>query len=270
MKSRQPILGSLLWITVLFLLGALITISAFMLLVPPERRGTGFFLALTAICAAEFVGFAWTANYFLSLRSDFRVSGATQILIHLLIVGWFVITVLFSLVMAPASSAQGDPSWTRWVIVIYVALTFLYFVAAIALYSRDATLQAVDRLTQGERQELQVRVGDVDRAVLAIRNWAKQAPDQSAAADRLVKRLDGIRTGLQYAPPAKAGAMEESGPRSVQAVNAQIGKQLEELGACVAGFGGSADAASRSAGAVGGILDQIDSLLEQRQQLLLS
>jgi len=260
----QPVFGTLLWLSIVFLLAVWLTTAVFLVMTTGPLT-FGFYLWLAIVCAAEFVFFVWTANYAVGLRLG-RRAGAVLVMIHMLIGVWLLLTILMALLWGAVS--QGEYNST--LAVVYGLLTFLFFLAATTLYARDMAVQAEDRLTQRQRVELQVRVADVDDLCQQLRTWAAAHDDQLAAADRLVKRLEGIRTGLDFAPPGKIGTLEEDDARNVQEFNVQIASALEEMKSRLTELRTRPQNTPDPLGGLVGVVDRLDSLLRRRQQFLLT
>lgn len=264
--SRQPVAGAIIWwIAVMFGLAELITITIFHVTVSPECWNTQFYLWMCAVLAAEFVVFAWTANYALAARYGRGAqSGAVLIQLHLMALAWLVLTIALA-VVATSPTSQG--SYTLGI--VYAILTFFFLLGGSALFFKDLALRREDRVTQAQRVELQVRVGDVEQFCQDLRGWTARNPAQLVAVDRLVKRLEGIRTSLDFAPPGKSGTLEEGRNRDVFDLNAEIAAAADtfrnELQPLLAGSG---DPAGRLA-ALDATAGSIESLLRRRQQRLL-
>ncbi len=265
--KNQPVAGTLVWTSVLFLLASLIIVAIFLTAVPPSGRNTGFYVWLATLCMATFVCFAWTTNYTISRRTGRRASGAVMVMVHFLIVLWFIITVILAFVGAKWSAESGR--YTDTLGLMYAALTFMFLLGASALYRRDLAVQQEDRVTQVQRVRLQVHTEEVNQVCYDLRKWANENADHTVAVDRLVKKLEGVRTSLDFSPPGKIGTLEESDGRNVHEINNKIVTVLEELKSRLAELQrGSSDPAERLAG-IDNITNRIESLLRQRQQQLL-
>jgi hypothetical protein len=60
------VIGYIVWLAIMCLVGVAITVALFLELVPLAKRGDGFYLVVSMVCAAELVCFAWLVNYRLS------------------------------------------------------------------------------------------------------------------------------------------------------------------------------------------------------------
>jgi len=262
---NQPVFGTLLWLSIVFLLAVWLTTAVFLVMTTGPLT-FGFYLWLAIVCAAEFVFFVWAANYAVGLRLGRRASGAVLVTIHMMIGAWLLLTILMALVWGAV--AQGEYNST--LAVVYGVLTFLFFLAATMLYARDIAVQAEDRITQQQRVELQVRVADVDDLCQQLRTWAAAHIDQLVAADCLVKRLEGIRTNLNFAPPGKIGTLEEDDSRNVREFNTQIASALEEMKSRLAELRTRPQDTPDPLSGLDGVVDRLDSVLRRRQQFLLT
>jgi len=249
----------------MFLLAAIVTIGVFLTLVPPDERARAFYVWMAAVCTGEFLFFAWSANGAITRHVPRRLSGAVQMTVYALIVVWLVATIVAALIVAPPGKVQNYYADT--IAAIYAALTFLFFFAAYLLYMKDLAVQQEDRVVQADRLDLRKRVGDIENVAQALRACAQGCSDYAVPIDRLLKRLDGVRTSLDYAPPGKIGTLEEEGGRHVDVVNAKIEKEIDALLTHVAGIG--PQNAEEGIEQMTAILNQIDSLLNERKHELI-
>jgi hypothetical protein len=164
---------------------------------------------------------------------------------------------------------EGGSRFADGIAIVYAVLTFLLLFAASALYARDAAVWAEDREVRGQRIELQVRAGEVDQLCRDLRNWGAANSAHTAAVDRVAKRLDAVRTSLDFAPGGKVGTLEEGTARNVASLNAQIASALQTLKDRAADLQTRPGDAAERLGALNAGVDQIDTLLRQRQQFLL-
>ena len=262
--QNKPI-GYVVWLAVMFLAATLITTAIFLAMVPSGDRGAGFYLGLSALCAAEFVCFAWMANYRLSRHYKLRISGATQIIIHILIGIYFLVTVVFAIVLAP--SHPESEGFFNAVSLSYAALTFLLLLGASMLYARDISLQAEGAAIRAESRPLRLLETDVEQICATLRESARGGSSDAAAVDRLVKKIEALRTSLQYAPPKKSGTLDENGERSVREINKKIAGELSELSKSAADLGSGQP--GQKLGAIESTVNRIEMLLKERQQQLL-
>jgi hypothetical protein len=218
------------------------------------------------LCGGEFIIFAWTVNYGIS-RHGRGLTGATLRIIHLMMIWWFVIAL-------PLATVGGLMGWrySRWhdlVAELFAIMTFLFFVGATMIYAKDLELQAEDRATQPERVELQVWVTAVEQAGEELRRFAAEHADHVVPVDRLIKKLDALRTSLQHAPPGKFGVHEEDSGRSASQYNARIVVILEELQAKVTKACAGGEETPARLRELDELANRFESLLRQRQQFLL-
>jgi len=270
MSATKSRLTVVVWSGILYLVAVCITFSAFLLIVPFENRGTVAYMGLAAVCGAELALFAWHVNMRLLRDARQRISGAVQVTICAMIVVWFVITLVVATQMAAAKAAPPAPvtgGWVDRVIVVYSVLTFAFLVAAVALYAKDWSAQDQDKTAQLQRREMRVRVGDVDNVITAVRNHIGRNPDDAATADRMLTRLNGLRTSLDFALPAKAITPEEDGPSDLHDINVRIQGELNELVAAAAKIPENAPAAFARADSA---IERLDALLKDRQRRLLA
>jgi len=258
--------ATVFWPLLMFLMAALITIVIFLTAVSPGDRGIAFYVWMAVLCGGEFVIFAWSVNYSLS-RHGRGLSGATLRVVHWMMIWWFIFTV-------PAAITGGLSEWRfsqyhDVVAELFAIGSFLYFLGATVLCLKDLELQAEDRATQPERVELQVWATAVDQAKEELRRFGAEHPDQTVAVDRLVKKLEAVRTSLQHAPPGKIGVHEEEGGRSARQYNAQIVALIEGLQPKVASLCAGGEDAPARLRELEELANRCESLLRQRQQFLL-
>ncbi len=265
MSSKPPLVGSIVWwIAVMFGLAEIITITIFHVAVSPEHWKGAFYLWMLTVLAAEFVFFAWTANYALASRVGRRsMGGAVLIQIHMLIVAWLVITGVMAVLASPATGGSINIG------IAYAIITFLFLFGASALYLKNLAIQREERVTMPQRVELQMRVGDVEVLARDLRAWGAQNTPHLAAAERLAKKLDAVRTSLDFAPPGKRGTIEEGEAREVSDINAQIMVAAERLKTGLRELRGAPPDPDASLRSLDTLADELETLCRQRQQRLL-
>ena len=262
--ENKPI-GYIVWLAVMCLVAVSITVALFLVLVPLASRGYAFYFAVSVLCAAELVCFAWLVNYRLSRFYEIRISGATQITIHVLIGVYFLVTVIFALVLAPSPSESKG--FFDAVTLVYAASVFALLLAASMLYAKDIGLQAEGAAIRAESRPLRLLEVDVEQICMTLRDSAKASSTDPAAVDRVVKKIEALRTSLQYAPPKKPGTLEED-ERSIEDINNKINSRLKALTQSVANMGGP-DGFGEKLNALDSTVNEIEMLLKQRQQRLL-
>lgn len=294
MLSGKARLGAALGLSVAFLLVAMITIVAFLSFgaPAPSERTNVFYIWLAVACAAEFILFAWTANWLVGRQSDIRVSGAVIVIIHVMIVIWLVITLytafsvtgprrtierlqnqIEDLVSGESEELEVEESANRYndpIAFAYMILTFLFFFGAASLYAVDIIHQQRDRITQAERKQLRVRAPDAQHACVLLRKAADDHPNFAVKTDRLAKRLEGIRTNLDYAPPAKAGTIEEPGGISVADINQQITNEMDLLTKSLKALESDEGNMEATLQQLEAGISRLELLVQQRQQRLLT
>ena len=267
MANGRSARNTVVWLSVMFLAAAIITIFAFLTAVPPADRGRPFYIWMAVACAAELLFFAWTANWSISRRSPGTTTGATRVMIHVLIAVWFLITLVTAFVAT--HQRQEMSYYNDRIAIAYAALTLLFFFGSYLLYAKDLTIQREDRITQADRLELRAHVADVEKVSDSLRRLGADSPDSALVLDRLAKRLDAVRTGLDFAPPGKIGALEEDGDRHVDEINARIIGEIRELAESVRDLEAGAGPFDDRVAPVDSIVARIESSLRQRQHQLL-
>lgn len=266
MKSGISVIRVLAGISLMFALAALVTIGAFLTFVAPDERGKPFYLWLAVVCTAEFVAFAWAADTAIARQAANRLSGAVRVTIHVMIAIWLLATIAAAIFAAGPGRIQNY--YNDRLAALYAVLTFLFFFAAFQLYRRDLTAQAEDAVTQIDRSELRKYVGAIDAARDRLRQMAATSAGAGPRIDRIHKRLDALRTSLDYAPPGKLGTVEEQGGVHVDQVNADIIAEVGNLSATIEGLG--TPPADQILAEIEAAADRIESLLRERQRQLIT
>jgi len=262
--SDKPI-GYIVWLAVMCLVAVSITVALFLVLVPLASRGYAFYFAVSVLCAAELVSFAWLVNYQLSRCYEIRISGATQVTIHVLIGVYFLVTVIFALVLSPSPSESKG--FFNAVTLVYAMSVFALLLAASMLYAKDISLVAEGAEIRAESRPLRLMEVDAEQICMTLRESAKKNSGDVAAVDRVVKKIEGLRTSLQYAPGKKPGTLEED-ERSIEDINNKINSRLDALRQGIADMGGP-DGFGEKLNTVDSTVNEIEMLLKQRQQRLL-
>jgi hypothetical protein len=266
MNSKSSVVGTLAGISFMFALAAFVTIVAFLSFVPPDERARPFYLWMAVVCAVEFVAFAWAANTAVAKQATRRLSGAVVTTVHVMIVIWFLVSVAAAVMGAGPGRVQSY--YHDRLAAVYAVLSFLFFFAAYQFCRRDLVLQAEDAVTQADRNELRKHVGAIEAARERLRQLAPAAGDRAPRFDRLAKRLDAVRTSLDYAPPGKLGTPEEKSGAHVDQTNAQIVAEVGALKTQISALGaGSAD---NLVADIEAVTDRIEALLRERQRQLTS
>lgn len=262
--ENKPI-GYIVWLAVMCLVAVSITVALFLVLVPLASRGYAFYFAVSVLCAAELVCFAWLVNYRLSGFYEIRISGATQITIHVLIGVYFLVTVIFALILAPTPSESNR--FFNAVTLVYAASVFALLLAASMLYAKDISLVAENAEIRAQSRPLRLLEVDVEQICVTLRESARKNSGDVAAVDRVVKKIEALRTSLRYAPGKKPGTLEED-ERSIEDINNKINGRLGALTQSVANMGGP-DGFGQKLSAVDSTVNEIEMLLKRRQQQLL-
>ncbi len=298
MLSGKARIGPAILMAVIFLLVAVLTITAFLAFGEPilSERGSGFYIWMTVVCAAELVLFAWTANWYFSSQSSKKVSGAVVIIIHVMIVIWVIGTIYTASAM---TSRKTIEKFTKGVVDIveehlpygvagqktdesdanrfndpiaflYMGFTLIFFIGAVFLYTADMAHQEKDYITQTERKNVSVRVPDTEFASSTLKKACAVYPDSAVRIDRLAKRIEGISTSLHYAPPAKPGTREEQGGVSVADINLEINNEVTLLMQSLSRFNNDAAGTDSACAEVDAIVSRLELLVQRRQDRLLS
>jgi len=267
LATDRSVVSTLWWLGIMFAFAELITAVIFCVATPPLERGSSFYMWLCVVMGAEMVFFAWTANYALAHRTGSGVGSATLITVHMLIVVWVAIAIVLAIVARTTPLGKGASA--PWLAIVYALVTFFLLFGTSALYMRDLAVASEDRLKRAQRLELQVHALDVDQTCRDLRALPVENPEERTAIDRLVKKLEAIRTSFDFAPPGKSGTLEEDEAREVGDLDEQIQAATAQLRDGVAALKEEPGGTPARLQALNGLADEIESLLRERQQRLL-
>lgn len=251
-SARRPLLGLIL----IFLLAAVVTYVVFAAFVAGPDRGTTFYVALSLVISAEFVFFAFLAHSKLVHAGVVTAGAATRHQVLALIFVWFVLSAIAGGIISHPENA--DSIFSDRVLAIHLVLTFLFFAAAYFMYTKDVEVGRVDAALVKERSKIQRIVPDIEDVMEAVTNLGRRQSEHAVQADRVRKKLDTIRTGLELALFSERSVTEGTGIGHDW--NAQIEEQIERL---MRSSEQAAKATSETATEVlQGIADQTDAVLK--------
>lgn len=225
MTQSRSAVSTLMWLCLFFLLGALVTWAAFSVFIPRPDRGMTFYISLSLVCATEFIFFAHLAHSKLAEAGVATTSTATRIQVHVLIFIWFLLTVIAAAIAS--SPTRADTAAADKVLVIHLILTFLFFAGAYFLYAKDIELEKVDTRLEQERRKTRLNVHEIEAVIREVDGLGRRHGTHAVLADRLCKKLDSVRTGLEAAFVSERELTEQG--EGGEGWAAQIERQVAQL-----------------------------------------
>lgn len=193
---RTPSVGSvLLWFMLLAVLAVLVTCAAFAVFVPGPDRGITFYIAASIVCTAELVLWAQLLHTRLAARGVPTATPPVRIQIHALAVLWLLAAIVVSIIAL--NPERADTFGADRAFIVYVILTFLFFLGAYFLYARDIAVERMDRATAIARREVQSGLPNIEYAMRMVRDISQHFSEHAIAADRVHKKLDTVRSALE-------------------------------------------------------------------------
>lgn len=195
MAATRSIGSTLLWFALLALLGVLVTCAVFAVFVPGPERGKTFYVAASIVCCAVITFFAHLTHSRLASRGVPTATPPVRIQVQFLIFIWLIAAIIAAAVAA--NPEHADTFYSDRVFMVYLVLTFLFFMAAYFVYTKDIEVDAEDRDLAQERRDVQFNVPDIETVMHAVQDTARQHPEHAVLADRVYKRLDTVRSALE-------------------------------------------------------------------------
>jgi len=186
--------ATLLWLSLIFLFAAAITATIFLVFIPEPDRGMTFYVVLSLVIAAELVLFSHLAYNRLA-ETDPTVSTAARIQVQGLVVIWFIATVIIA--AYATSQPRADTLASDKLLLIDLVITFLFFLAAAAIYGRSREVEEADQSITAKRVELRTRARDIDQVLLAVDQLGAREQQHAALAAGVRKKLELTRTSLE-------------------------------------------------------------------------
>ena len=197
MTPSRSVGSILLWLALLFLLGAAVTAGVFFVFVAGPDRHITFYVVLSLVIAAEFVFFAHLAHSKLAHAGISTASTPVRFQVHSGILIWFILTVVAA--SYATSPERADTFTSDKILVIYAALTFVFFLFSYFMYSRSMETEKLDRGVIEEKARIQAHVPDVSEALRAVQEAGRRFPEHALIADKTTKKVDIARTAIQSA-----------------------------------------------------------------------
>jgi len=221
-------LATTLWLGVLYLIAAGITVVVLHTFVLSEHRGETFYTVLMGVCVAELAFFAYLLHM-LTAEGGAQTSGHAVRLRIMGMVAFWAVAILVSGGIALAPSL-ADTFYADKLLAFQLVFTGMALAAAYLFHRQGTVLEDAQTVPQQERVRLQSFAAGIDPLIAITTAVADHWPAGAVELDRLAKRLDTLRTQLLSASPAT----RRDGPRAVQPVaDEEIERHLREVHAQV-------------------------------------
>ena len=221
-------LATTLWLGVLYLVTAGITVVVLHSFILPEHRGQTFYTVLMGACVAELAFFAYLLHL-LTAEGGTQTSGHPVRLRTMAMVAFWTVAILVSGGIALAPSL-ADTFYADKLLAFQLIFTFLVLAGAYLFHRQGAVLEDAQAAPRQERVTLQSFAAGIDPLLAITTAVVQRWPAGAVELDRLAKRLDTLRTQLLSVSPAA----QRDGPRAVQPVTAEeIERHLRDVHAQV-------------------------------------
>lgn len=224
MGSSRSAGATLLWLCVLFVLGAAVTAAVFCVFVPGPERGMTFYAAFSLVAVAEFVFFAHLAQSKLAQLRGSAVSAPVRYQVQGAIALWFVASVVIAAMAVDPDRA--DTIAADRILVIDLVLAFVLFAFAYFLYAKSGEVGEATRELAAAREQIQQCTPELQRLMSAVIELGRRFPDQSQEADRTAKKVDTVRSaveGVLVSERHLGSGAEEAEDRACQRLTALTG-----------------------------------------------
>ena len=188
-------IGTCFTVAILFLLAVGLTVAAYLSLVIPDYRSQAFFVAVTSSCIAQLVFFGFLLYAMLTPASPNTPDTATRYRTGTLTGIWLIVVLVTSGMAAAPKNA--DTFISDQLLIIQLTISLLFFMAVVFQHRQSVVVQMGDVQVQRERVRLEAYAGGLDVLLEALHRAAERFPAQAVEFERLVKRLDTLRTQLR-------------------------------------------------------------------------
>jgi hypothetical protein len=217
-------LSTCVGIAVLFFLMAGLTAATYLSLIIPEYRNQAFYVGLTSSCVAEFVFLGYLLYTLLAPASASTPDTATRVRLTALVAIWLVVILVTSGIAVVPEYA--DSFFSDKLLIIQLAITFLFFLGLVFQHRQSVAVQTRAEPVQQERVRLEAYAGGVEVLLDEVQGAGERFPEQAVEFDRLLKRLDTVKTQLQ----SSSGTTPRDGGRPCETIPVeQVERSLREL-----------------------------------------
>ena len=227
MVGSRSVGATVLWLSLLFLMAAVVTAAVFTVFVAGPDRGMTFYVCLGLVVAAEMVFFSHLLHSRLAQAQAGSATSATRIQVQGLIFVWFVLTVIAAAVAA--SPSRADALAADRVLVIDFILTFLFFGVAYALYARDREVEAANVELHERRRQIQANAEPVREVLEIVSQLGRRHAAHAVLADQVHKKVDMVRAQLEAALVSERTAQQVASEQASQ-VAPQVARLVELAG----------------------------------------
>jgi hypothetical protein len=221
---RRFKLSTAVWLVILFLAAMAVTITAFYSLIIPEYRGPTFYTVVVGCGVAELIFFAFLGCVLLSAGAVTQAGHAIQLRIMTLVSIWAVAIIISgSIALAPK---MADTFYADKLLIFQLIFTFFVLLAAYLLHRQNTVVEESQSATQRQRIQFQSYAVGINPLLENLRLLAEKWPDAAADFDKLIRRLDTLKTQLMAITPMA----HRDEARLAQPVTAEeIEQSLKEL-----------------------------------------
>ena len=201
-RSPAP---TIIGVIVLWALSVALTILSFYTLVAPENQDRTFHTVMGTICFAESVLFAYVGYMLAIPQAVTRASPAVRMRIFVLVVIWFVLILILGIVAV--HPLMTDTFYSDNLFVFQAMLTLLLLIGCVAFHRQDVMIQMLREGPEDERVQLKSFVCGVEARIESVRSLLGRYERHDVDIDRLIKRLDTVKTQLLSVLPQAERAM---------------------------------------------------------------
>ena len=219
---------TILWMGGLYFGAAALTAAAFFSFIIPEYRGTTFYHVLGSSLVAELVFFAYLAYAMIAGPAPGEPSPGMRLRIMVLVIfGLLVILVSGAVAIAPT---QADTFYSDKILLWQMLFVFALFVGAYLLNRQDMVLQQGRAEPERGRLQLQSYAMGVDALLTSVRELIARRPTSAVELEKLVKRLDTLKTQLLANSPLSSRMPERgAGPTLTEWIVQQLRDVHEQV-----------------------------------------
>lgn len=219
----------LIWMIVIFVATAAVTVASYVSLIMPEDRHDAFYVALVSTCVAELLLFAYIPFVLTARETTTRPSPAVRMRILLMIIVWLVAILVGGAVAA--APGNRDTFFSDKILLMELAATLLLFMAAFFLHRQDVVIQVKQAAPHAERVRFQHYGTGIDSLLNSVRSLSTTRPQRIVELERLSKRLDTLKTHLlSISPKAERDSDRLVEPVPVEDIERRLKDLHEQVG----------------------------------------
>jgi len=225
MSGSKSSISTIGGISVFFAVGAVVTCALFLVFVPGPERGITFYVAMCIVITAELVLFTHLAYSRLARAFPPGPSRAIRLEVHALILLWLIAAIITAILAVRPENT--DTFTADKIFVIYLLVTFLFFVAAYFLYSNSIEIEETDAQLVAERKDITSKAPDIDHVIRAVEDIGHRNAEYSVQVDRVWKKLNTLRSNIESAFVSERTLSQPAS--SVHDWSSQLEQQVSQL-----------------------------------------